>query len=183
MYRLENPGAREVTDNIHWYWGFKPHRGRSIEVNDADGLGEYRDYLKFAVYRDPVSRFLSAYHNRVLYSPIDHPFYVGKRLEGMGLDQFIGVAEQSLKIDNPLYIDEHIRPQSWCYKPEDVDFIVPIEHLQDFLGTQFGVEQTPGANRTRLPRVDVSDDQAQRIRELYRCDDAIRPNWPPRSSG
>lgn len=179
MFQLENPHVESIPDAIHWYWGFKPQRGRSIDIADRKGLLEYEDYLKFAVYRDPVSRFLSAYHNRILFSRNDHPFYCGKRLEGMGLEQFIGVAERSLEIDNPLHIDEHIRPQAWCYQPEDVDLIVSIEHLQTFLQTRFGIERTPGANRTSLPRIEASDEQRARIRSLYSCDLDIRPNWAP----
>ena len=184
MWHLEN-GNRGVDEPvlIHRYWGFKPVEGRSIDRGDRRRLAVYKDYLRFVVYRDPVSRFLSAYHSNVLFSPMAHPYYTGKRLEGMGLDQFIRVAESALKIRNPLHIDEHLRPQAWCYKPRDVDFIVPIEHLQAFLMQQFGIARKKNANRTVLPRIRATEKQEKKIRALYRCDYSIEPNWSPRETG
>lgn len=168
----EEPGA------IHWYWGFKPQAGRAIDRRDHEQLAGYGGYLKFVVYRDPVSRFLSAYHNRVLYSDFAHPFYTRKRLSGMGLYQFIRVAESALRIKNHLYIDEHLRPQAWCYGPDDVDFIVPLQHLHGFLKQKFGIEHERKANKTELPRIEATEDQVERIRKLYHCDYEIQPNWP-----
>lgn len=184
MWRAEQdaPG-REAPGAIHAWWGFRPTRGRSIDRDDRPQIAEYPGYVKFAVYRDPVSRFLSAYHDRVLFTDFPHPFYVGKRLGGMGLDQFIRVAERALKIENPLCIDEHLRPQAWCYRPPDVDWIVPIEHLQAFLVASFGIRRERKANRTLLPRLPVTPEQERRIRQLYACDYAIEPNWAPSETG
>ncbi len=169
--------------SVHRYWGWKPSPGMAVNHKDLEGLSEYPDYLKFTVYRDPVSRFLSCYHNKVLYGDARHPFYSGKRLEGMGLDQFIRVAESVLKIGNPLHIDEHLRPQAWCYDAEDVDFIVPIEHLDDFLQAKFGLARPARFNRTTLPRLQATEEQQHRVRELYRCDYGIVPNWSPQAPG
>lgn len=166
------PGA------IHRYWGWKPVKDRTIDRKDSKELNRYGDYVKFVVYRDPVSRFMSSYHNKVLYSKIEHPFFGGKRLGGMGLDQFIRVTESILKIENHLYIDEHIRPQAWCYEPADVDFIVPIEHLDGFLQKQFGIVRGKKENQTVLPRIQATEKQKQKIAALYQCDYAIEPNWP-----
>lgn len=180
MWREENGGKDESKPGaIHRYWGWKPFKDRAIDRENTKELLRYKDYLKFAVYRDPVSRFLSSYHNKVLYSKNDHPFFSGKRLSGMGLDQFIRVTESILKIDNHLYIDEHIRPQAWCYEPLDVDYIVPIEQLDAFLQKQFGIVRRPKANQTVLPRIQATEQQRQKIAELYQCDYAIKPNWPP----
>lgn len=180
MWYEENENSGEdAPSRFHLYWGFSPVEGRSVDVTDNQSLAEYRNYLRFSVYRDPVSRFLSAYHNKVLYSPTEHPFYTGKRLEGMGLEQFIRVAESILKISNPLHIDEHLRPQAWCYEPSDVDFIVPIGQLDEFLKLQFGIELIRNQNQTVLPRIQATERQKQKIAELYQCDYAIKPNWPP----
>ena len=168
----------------HSFWGWRPSPGLAIDHKDLEGLSKYPDYLKFTVYRDPVSRFLSCYHNCVLHNKGVHPFYCGKRLQGMGLDQFIRVTESVLKIENPLHIDEHLRPQAWCYDAEDVDFIVPIEHLDDFLQAKFGLARRVHANQNPwLPRLPVTEEQQHRIRELYRCDSGIVPNWSPQTPG
>ena len=168
----------EQKKGIHRYWGFRPRPGRSIDRRDAEGLRAYADYTRFAVYRDPVSRFLSVYHNKVLYSPDEHPFYVGHRLEGMSLDPFIEVVEEILKIENPLHMDEHLRPQALCFEPDEVDYIVLMAHLEDFLETQFGIKPGPPSNSTLLPRIKPTNKQVERIRQLYQCDNTIEPNWP-----
>jgi glycosyltransferase involved in cell wall biosynthesis len=178
IWHEENPEAgQDAPDAIHRYWGFTATEGRTIDIGDRAQLSEYADYLKFAVYRDPVSRFLSAYHNKVLFPPKPHVFYTMKRLEGMGLDQFIRVAESVLKIGNPLHIDEHLRPQAWCYQPADVDWIVPIGQLQAFLRENFGFSREQNRNKTVLPRLKVTEEQKERIRQLYACDYSIEPNW------
>ena len=87
MWQEENDGELQGHPGaIHQYWGWKPVKDRTIDREDSKELARYKDYVKFAVHRDPVSRFLSSYHNKVLYSKIEHPFFGGKRLGGMGLD-------------------------------------------------------------------------------------------------
>ena len=177
IYREEHP-RDETTEKIHELWGWKPRTGRSIDVVDTQGLSEYQDYVRFTVYRDPVARFLSTYHDKVLYFSKRHPFFAGKHLEGIGLEQFINVAEAVLKIDNPLHIDEHIRRQSDFYSPDDVDWIVPIEKLTLFLREEFSIVSLPTENKTVPPKLAATDEQIERIRKLYASDYRIKPNWP-----
>ena len=96
----------------------------------------------------------------------------------MGLDAFIDVTECILRIENTLHIDEHLRPQVSCFQPEDVDYIVPIEKLSEFLHAEFGIQPEPPSNQTTLPRIKPTAEQIERIRKLYVCDYAIEPNWP-----
>lgn len=183
MWFEENEGSGKVAPrDFHFYWGWEPREGRSVDRRNQEALLRYGDFVRFAVYRDPLSRFLSNYHNKVLYSPNAHAFYAWQRLEGMGLEQFINVAEKVLQIPEPLHIDEHLRPQAWCYDPSDVDYIVPIEHLQAFLLEKFGIERRKRANRTELPKIEASPEQIEKIKSLYACDYAIEPNWAPQRS-
>jgi len=177
---LEEQDVREhrKTNSPHRYWGFKPSRGRTIELTNQSELSEYPNYIKFAVYRDPVSRFLSAYHNRLIYFDREHEFYFRHRLSGMGLEQFLQVAENALKISNREHIDEHIRPQAWYYDASDVDVIVPIERLDTFLLDSFGIRLGTKVNKTVLPKIEAADGQIRRIKHMYECDYAIKPNWP-----
>jgi hypothetical protein len=181
MHREEHGDPGEA--GIHALWGWRARAGWSIVVGDTEALSVYPDYTRFVVYRDPVSRFMSAYHNRVLYSDEPHIYYARHRLEGMALDHFINVAASMLSMTNRLHIDEHLRPQAWFYRPEDVRYIVPLDSLSSFLWLRFGIEMGPSHNSTRLPRIRPTREQEQRIRRLYECDYAIRPNWPepPRS--
>ncbi|MBT8038974.1 MAG: glycosyltransferase, partial [Gammaproteobacteria bacterium] len=76
MWFEENEGSGEESPrNFHRYWGWAPKEGRSIDRADRASLNRYDDFVRFTVYRDPVSRFLSGYHNKVLYSPNAHAFY------------------------------------------------------------------------------------------------------------
>jgi len=179
MYREEfGVDTKDIPSKIHKIWGWKARAGRAIETHDAKGLQDYSGYTRFAVYRDPVARFLSAYHNKVLYSNYPHIYYVKNRLEGMGLDHFINVTATILKMKNPMHIDEHLRPQACYYQPADVDYIVPLESLSEFLESRFGIQAGPVHNKTRLPRIKPSKQQIEKIREMYACDYAIKPNWP-----
>jgi glycosyltransferase involved in cell wall biosynthesis len=179
MYREEFGAAEhDQVTQIHKAWGWSSTPGRGIVVGDEKSLEKFSTYSRFAVYRDPVSRFLSAYHNKVIYSPSTHPYYLENRLEGMGLDHFINVTAAILKMKNPLHIDEHLRPQSWYYQAEDVDYIVPIESLAEFLKTRFGILFESVHNKTELPWLTPNEQQVDRIKQLYACDYAIKPNWP-----
>lgn len=179
MYREEFGTDTQGTPvEIHRFWGWKPCADRVVEASNKKELEAYSGYTRFAIYRDPVSRFLSAYHNMVLYAKVPHEYYVENRLEGMGLDHFIDVTATILKMNNPLHIDEHLRPQAWQYCPEDVDYIVPIESMSDFLESRFGIQPGPVHNKTSLPRISATGQQLDRIREIYACDYAIEPNWP-----
>lgn len=182
MYREEFGIAdSSKLEHVHQLWGWHAQAGRSIELGDTKSFEAYPGYTRFAVYRDPVSRFMSTYHNRVIYNGIAHPFYIGNRLEGMGLEQFINVVEALIRIENPLHIDEHLRPQSWCYEPGDIDYIVPIESLSEFLQVKFGISPRPRHNTTALPRIHPTRQQRERIHKIYACDYAIETNWPATS--
>jgi hypothetical protein len=83
------------------------------------------------------------------------------------------VVEEVLRIDKPEYIDEHLRPQRRCYAPEDVDVIVRIEDLKEFLRAQFGIERLPSENVVTTPKFPPTPAQIERIKELYREDYGI----------
>ena len=165
--------------DIHAYWGFRARKGRMIRREDRETWRGYADYLRFAVYRDPVDRLVSTYHSKVLYAPKPHPFYTRHRLEGLPLDPFLDVVDEVLRIDTPEHIDEHLRPQRRCYAPEDVDVIVPIEHLPEFLRRSFGIERVPSENVVTAPKFAPTSAQIERSKDLYREDYAIFPNYVP----
>jgi hypothetical protein len=183
LHRLEygrdfRPGAKYP--NIHTFWGFSEWTGKGTKIDRRSKrkLSRHSDYLRFAVYRDPVDRFLSLYHNKVLWPPAPNPYYTGLRLEGLALDPFLDVVEEALLIRNPLRIDEHIRPQNRYYTEEDVEYIVPIDALTDFLAEKFGVTDLPRGNKHKGVRIAPSEAQLDRIRTLYREDYDLVPNYP-----
>ena len=179
LYVLESGRAPgDIPADIHRTLGWRAKRGRAIDRRNRKALAKYQDYFRFVVYRDPVDRFLSAYHSQVLYPPRPHPFYVRNRLEGMALDPFLDIVEEILRIENPLHIDEHLRPQRRYYEWDDVDEIVEMDSLNEFLLRTFQVRRIPSANAIVAPRVTVTQAQIARIRELYREDYTIPTTYP-----
>ena len=167
LHRIEFGGdfvPGTAPDGIHRFLGFSERTGKGTKIDRGNKkrLRRYSDYLRFAVYRDPVDRFLSLYHNKVLWPPAPHHYYTGLRLEGLALDPFLDVVEEVLQIPDPLHIDEHIRPQKRCYTREDVEYIVPIDSLADFLAEKL------------VP----SERQLERIQKLYCEDYDLVPNYP-----
>lgn len=172
LYEAEFGAAYQEDDTcpIHWYWGFEPRKDTLVDRRDTESLGRHSGYRRFAVYRDPVERFMSMYHNKVLSPPRPHYFFETFGLQGMALDPFLDAVEEILGIANPLHIDEHIRPQSRYYLPEDIDHIVPIDRLDGFLMNQFGIRSQPRANRTDTLVVQPNREQRARICHLYHED-------------
>lgn len=182
LYRLEygkdfpDPGPY---GGVHHFFGYKERKG-NVEVIDRrnrKALEPYLDYVRFVVYRDPVARFLSCYHNKVLWPGQPQPHFTRFRLEGMALDPFLDVVEETLRIPDPLLIDEHIRPQARYFTREDVNYVVDIKALPAFLEEQCGVTGLPRRNEHVGVKLVPTDRQADRIRALYQEDYVIVPNY------
>ncbi len=182
LHRVEfgrdlTPGA----GGVHGFFGARERTGPGsvIDRRNTRALARCAGYLRFVIYRDPVSRFLSTYHNKVLWPPEPHRFFTKARLEGSPFDPFLDVVEEMLtRIPDPLHIDEHIRPQRRCFEPEDVDYIVPIEALAQFLEEKLQLTYPARHNEHTGLRIVPSAAQIERIRRLYREDYEIRPNYP-----
>ena len=71
---------------------------------------------------------------------------------------------------NPVYQDEHIRRQSDYYRPEDVDYIVPIHKLNQFLEEHGVPVLKKSANETSVKFQLTDWNYIEEIRELYKAD-------------
>ena len=78
---------------------------------------------------------------------------------------------------DPLYQDEHIRRQSDYYSCEDVDYIVPIEKLDTFLQVYKIPQVGDIRNSTHAKFALINTDYIEEIKDLYRLDYQIRPNY------
>lgn len=118
---------------------------------------------KIAVWRDPVERAVSFYSSNVLkYEP--HIF---------GIEKFSDVvAEAERQYANPfgtsLLVDQHLRKQSDYYKVEDVDVIVRIEDLDEYLFS-IGVEAPERLNVSEA-RYQPTEAEANAVRAFYADD-------------
>lgn len=126
--------------------------------------GKPADLLTFAVWRDPVSRFLSNFR----HFSVDGS---RGRLEDWpcDLDEWIKRAEEELK-KPVLEQDEHIRRQSDYYSRQDVDAVVGLSDLADWYRWR-GWGEIPHENASSIGGLRlISEVQAERIRALYSAD-------------
>ena len=176
VYSLDHPAAEPITDTekVHECFGYSYDGEVRIPLTDGEKYGT-SVYIKFAVYRNPVERFLSVYYDKV--SPQRSSQNVARRyfsdcgVIGSNLDTFIEFTERELKKDSSLLQDEHLRRQSAFYHPSNVDYIVPIEVLNTFLHERLGINIREYSNRSsRSEHSILTVTQKDQIKALYKDD-------------
>lgn len=139
--------------------------------------------MKFAVHRDPVGRFISCY--KFFISEVHLRRKRRKYFEYLDLyndtsfERFVQFAEFELSKSNIENQDAHFRRQSDFYKPEDVDYIVPMEKLSLFLeekGIPTATTTKANATQPSVPE-DVTPELIDRIKKLYSADYNIKVNY------
>jgi len=133
--------------------------------------------LKFAVWRDPLERLVSCYKHFILERNPHRYFHFLDLYHDTSFDRFMEFVEFELKKANPDFQDPHIRKQSDCYRPEDVDFIVPIRKLNRFLTEHKIPLIDDKSNATDIKFEFDAIKWEERIKELYRADYAIHVNY------
>ncbi|WP_288733123.1 glycosyltransferase [uncultured Parabacteroides sp.] len=138
---------------------------------------EFGKMVKFAVWRDPVERLVSCYKHFCV-ERMDHYYFRFLALyEDDSFDRFMEFVRFELGKKNPLYQDEHIRRQSDYYRSEDVDYIVPIHKLNQFLEEHGVPLLKKSANETSVKFQLKDSDYIAEIKELYRSDYEIVTNY------
>ena len=156
--------------DIHQTIGFTPDNGYLVPVGEMPAYEKsYGTLLKFAVWRDPVERLVSAYKWFILAGEYRVYFKWVNLYQDFSFDRFIDFAAFELGKSDPENQDEHIRRQSDYYRAEEVDRIVPLEKLDIFLlHNRLPVLQQQ--NETANIRFVASDQQKERIHCLYEQD-------------
>lgn len=156
--------------DIHQTVGFTPDNGFLVMVGEMPAYEKsHGQLLKFAVWRDPIERLVSAYKWFILAGENRVYFKWVNLYQNCSFDRFIDFAAFELGKSDPENQDEHIRRQSDYYRAEDVDVIVPLEKLDTFLlhNRLLVLQQL---NETADRRFDATDRQKERIRALYEQD-------------
>lgn len=165
-------------------YGFYPD---SEEVHSFIGYNDFSSYLcpvakmrerenetgkliKFAVWRDPVERLVSCYKHFCLERTSHYYFNLLGVYENNSFDYFMSIVRLELSKRDPLYQDEHIRRQSDYYRPEDVDYIVPIHKLNQFLEEQGVPLLRKSANETSVDFKLTNPAYIAEIKDLYKSD-------------
>jgi hypothetical protein len=176
VYEVDYPdrGPIKDTEGIHEFFGYSKCGKSRVPLVDGSKY-HASGYLRFAVYRDPVERFLSVYYDKV--SPLREKnkpvrkYFALSNVIGVSIDTFIDFTEKELAKEDPMDQDEHLRCQSACYEPSSVDFIVPIEQLDLFLLDELGIETKGAFNRSKSGAVTkLNQLQKGRVESLYAKD-------------
>lgn len=131
---------------------------------------EFGKILKFAVWRDPVERLVSCYKYFCLEKANNFYFRYLDLYNDNSFDRFMEFVRFELSKSNPFYQDEHIRRQSDYYRPEDVDYIVPIYKLNQFL-EEYGVPVFKKSVIETSAKFQLTDlNHIEEIKELYKTD-------------
>lgn len=128
-------------------------------------------YIKFAVMRDPVSRFISTY-KLFWMDNFPHAYFDSiKTHYGIdNLDKFIVWAKEYELKKPVLQQDEHLRLQSsWLKEINYLDYIVPIEFLDNFVKNILKISDFKRENVTKH-NLHLTEGQVQEIKEIYKTD-------------
>ena len=130
----------------------------------------FRKYFKFAFVRNPETRFISAWKDKVMKQNYFN-FEDTKHEEMKDFDQFLSWVEQ-LNIDR---CDEHLRSQNSLIDLNHIDFIGRFEHFNhDFqqLTDRIGLKDQSAKHLNKSPKQELSLTHTQRLRiyKIYEKD-------------
>lgn len=165
-------GDMQLSENeIHNRVGYSPQNGYLIPVSEISRYEDtYGKLLKFAVWRDPVERLISSYKWFLLEKNWRVYFNWLSLYEDKSFERFLTFVEFELGKSNPKMQDEHIRRQVDYYNVLDVDYIIHIDELNDFL-VQNGIPILDNKNnQTRKDKVVITPSQINKIKKMYRDD-------------
>ena len=170
-------GIPEYENITHDYIGYTPANGFLVPISEMPAYeAKHGKYLKFAVWRDPVERLVSTYRCFILQQAKRYYFIYLGLYKDNSFERFMQFVEFELQKTDPLYQDEHIRRQSDCYSPEDVDYVVPIEKLDRFLEEHGIPIMAEKSNESLVPFVVKDKRFVAKIKEWYQSDYKIIKN-------
>lgn len=165
-------------DESHYIIGNSPESGYLFTMDQVRQYEkENEPLLKFAVWRDPVERLVSCYKFFLLEREYRNYFNYLNLYEDDSFDRFMEFTEFELKKRNPLFQDEHIRRQSDYYSICDVDYVVHIKKLNQFLAEHGVTLREEKANETKVHFDFPREKWEKKIKELYASDYEIIPNY------
>ena len=161
----------------HHRLGYEPDNLHCIDAHSVNDP-KYKDYTRFAVWRDPVDRFesLLAWIN---LKGRQHGRWgkIRQQLPELDVEDLLKLIEAEVEQGSVDEIDQHLRCQyHYLQCVPELDFLVPVEHLQQFFREKFALElphwhATPSQSRQQLP-----ESHRQTVQSLYNVDWLI-PVW------
>lgn len=149
-YEFEHLGTTTNGRKNHW---MEINRYR-IQVNNVKN---YPDQYVVALFRDPVERFISAYHTKCV------------NLYNLPFDEFLNnTIELINKTTSLSSINEHIRPQYVFYNYYDVDIFIDNNDYKDWC-YENDIEVLL-VNKTKENKIVPTEEQIRKIKDLYKED-------------
>jgi hypothetical protein len=176
VHSLDYPEHKSISDTeeIHEFFGYSYDNKLRVPLTESNIYHSSR-YTRFAVYRDPVERFLSVYYDKV--SPLRssgkpvRKYFSASGIIDADIDTFLDFTEMELQKENSLLQDEHLRRQSSFYEPSNVDFIVPLEELNTFLIEHLDINTSGYFNKSsRSASTRITEKQKEILELLYKDD-------------
>lgn len=157
--------------------GVDIHRRLGYAAAESNGLVVEWDHgttglFHFAVWRPPIERCVSTWRGFTKELTL-HGYF--KALMGCSWDEWVDFIVARFKEDGSR-IDPHIRRQVDFFHESDVDAIIPIRFLDDWLLKKFGNEPLPREKINRSQKSDASyfsPFAGEKIVELYARDSLI----------
>lgn len=140
----------------------------SSEVGYLPGL--FHGFYKFAFVRDPLSKFLSAYGDKVLdKNYFKFPAQQYDRMKNP--ERFM----EWLEAQNIRKLDEHFRPQFLMIDVNNLDFLGRFESFQEDFArlcetVSLPVKDFPRRNSAILTKITLSKQVEHRVKQFYNMD-------------
>ena len=147
----------------------------SVDEHNIEFDEIWNDYFKFTIVRNPWSRLLSCWLNKIVLEGKGVPGLEGcryyRKLLSLHQSKYHTFADfiRCLNNDNNLYADKHWSPLQSLIKMDSVDFIGKLENLQaDFniICDKIGIpqQQLPHKNKTKHKHyTEYYDDETKQI--------------------
>jgi hypothetical protein len=162
-------------DSAHDIVGYSSKSRYLIPISEMKNYEKkHGKILKFAVWRDPVERIVSTYKLFCIERESRMYFqYLGIN-EPVSFDRFMEFLNFEWCKQDSILQDEHIRRQVDYYKPKDVDHIVSIENLNQFLKENNIYFRQEHSNKTESAFRITNDKYIESIKKRYKNDYQIR---------
>lgn len=180
IYKKTGEWLDETQFKVHSKIGYNPKSSEYLFTNDGLKELEQKNKIKisrFAVWRDPIHRIQSSYKLFCLERELRYYFIYLNMNEKIPFERFMEFIKFELGKIDPLFIDEHIRKQVDYIKENEVEEIVHINDVFDFLrakGIPFINEKS---NKTSVPFQLEDPNIINEIKELYKEDYSMEITW------
>lgn len=132
----------------------------------------FKDYFKFAFIRNPQSRFVSAWKDKILkYNYFDLDMETYEKMKN--LDNFISWVE-TMDVDG-VKCDEHLRSQNSLIDLNNLDFLGRFQNFQkdfQFVLDHLNIkdQKIETYNASKKKQIVLSENQKNRIHRIYEKD-------------